>query len=521
MGGLPSVIPESTARAGNSQCRSRQNVPGRSTSRRVESVSVDCQRGLAQVRSPRGRPFRKCRERTVPTLVLAQINRRPTTRGGRLGSQVLARGPPVCLPSGTASCATASQSEVAGSAHPGGSPGQPECQVVSGPSPDGGQGSLATPRCARCTPAGRGSSTVPPCPEQQTTGLDAERERLTQLGLPPAVVSTIQSSRAPSTVKAYRSRWLLFAAWCRDRSQDPDSCPIGDVLEFLQGLLDSGRSVSTLRVFASAITSGHQGFGRFSACSHPLVKRFLRGARRMRPPPRQIVPPWDLQTVLDGLEGPPFEPLDSAEIRFLSFKTVVLLALSSAKRVGDLCALSVHPSCISFSQDGGLVHLWPNPAFHPKVITSDFRSRVIRIRALCTPPDSDERVRLQLLCPVRALRCYIERTAAFRTTDRLFVRFGTKGHGAPLSSQRLAHWVCDGIATAYQARGCPPPSVIRAHSTRGVSTSVALSRGVTVSDICQAASWSSVSTFVRSYLMDMSTNSMALSVLGDGRVPVA
>lgn len=352
--------------------------------------------------------------------------------------------------------------------------------------------------------------------------MDAERERLVGLGLPSAVVSTIQSARAPSTVKAYRSRWQLFATWCQDKGLNPSSCSVGGVLEFLQGLLDSGRSASTLGVFASAITAGHQGFGRFSARSHPLVKRFLKGACRLRPPPRQVVPPWDLQTVLDGLEGPPFEPLEKTDIRFLSFKTALLLALSSAKRVGDLCALSVHPSCISFSQDGGLVHLWPNPAFHPKVITSDFRSRVIRIRSLGAPAGSSvEDERQRLLCPVRALRCYIERTASFRTTDQLFVGFGSRGHGAPLSSQRLAHWVRGGIAAAYEARNCPPPAVIRAHSTRGVSTSVAMCRGVTVGDICQAASWSSVSTFVRSYLMDMCTDSVALSVLGGDRGPVA
>ena len=114
----------------------------------------------------------------------------------------------------------------------------------------------------------------------------------------------------------------------------------------------------------------------------------------------------------------------------MTFKTALLLALASAKRVGDLCALSVHPSCLSFSQDGGMVCLWPNPAFQPKVITSDFRSRVIQLRVLCALlGDSTEASRLS--CPVRALRCYIDRTARFRTTDQLFVVFGTWGWGRP------------------------------------------------------------------------------------------
>lgn len=123
--------------------------------------------------------------------------------------------------------------------------------------------------------------------------------------------------------------------------------------------------------------------------------------------------------------------------------------------------------------------------------------------------------------------CYYNRPPGFRTLfcsqspAHPFVGFGTRGHGAPLSSQRLAHWVRGGIAAAYEARNCPPSAVIRAHSTRGVSTSVALCRGVTIGDICQAASWSSVSTFVRSYLLDMCTNSVARSVLGGDRGLIA
>ena len=125
----------------------------------------------------------------------------------------------------------------------------------------------------------------------------------------------------------------------------------------------------------------------------------------MRPPPRQAVPPWDLQIVLDGLSGPPFEPLEQADVRFLSLKAALLLALASAKRAGELCALSVQPSCLSFSEDGGLVHLWPNPGFQPKVISSAFRSRVIRIRAFCPPVEgSAADSQLRVLCPVRALR---------------------------------------------------------------------------------------------------------------------
>lgn len=140
-------------------------------------------------------------------------------------------------------------------------------------------------------------------PGPTAPGLGAERGKLLSWGLPPAVVATIQGARAASTTKAYEIWWRVFAGWCTKRDLDPYSCTIRSVLEFLQDLLDKGRAASTLGVFAAAITTGHMGFGEFSAHNHPLVKRFLRGARRIRPPSRQVAPVWELQVVLDGL-GP-------------------------------------------------------------------------------------------------------------------------------------------------------------------------------------------------------------------------
>lgn len=65
--------------------------------------------------------------------------------------------------------------------------------------------------------------------------------------------------------------------------------------------------------------------------------------------------------------------------------------------------------------------------------------------------------------------------------------------------------------------GQSPPDGIRAHSTRGVSSSVALHGGMTVDDICTAASWSSHCSFVRFYLRDVSRLSLthSLSVLAE------
>ena len=48
---------------------------------------------------------------------------------------------------------------------------------------------------------------------------------------------------------------------------------------------------------------------------------------------------WDVSLVLQSLTGAPYEPLRTCDERFLCQKTLFLLALASAKRIGELHAL--------------------------------------------------------------------------------------------------------------------------------------------------------------------------------------
>ncbi len=56
----------------------------------------------------------------------------------------------------------------------------------------------------------------------------------------------------------------------------------------------------------------------------------------------------------------------------------------------------------------------------------------------------------------------------------------------------------------YKSSGCPLPSGVRCHSTRNISMSWAALKGVPLSDICAAATWSSTNTFSRYYRINVS-----------------
>ena len=72
--------------------------------------------------------------------------------------------------------------------------------------------------------------------------------------------------------------------------------------------------------------------------------------------------------MLRALTGPPSEPLEGVDMKCVSLKTALLLALTSAKRVGDMQALSISPSCLQFSIAGDKVVMRPNAAYTPKVV---------------------------------------------------------------------------------------------------------------------------------------------------------
>ncbi len=57
-----------------------------------------------------------------------------------------------------------------------------------------------------------------------------------------------------------------------------------------------------------------------------------------------------------------------------------------------------------------------------------------------------------------------------------------------MSRQWLSHRIVEAISLAYICKGLQPPRGLKAHSTRGMATSWALLRGVSVQDICSAAS---------------------------------
>ncbi|KAI2658584.1 hypothetical protein H4Q32_016681 [Labeo rohita] len=362
--------------------------------------------------------------------------------------------------------------------------------------------SLGDSRQERSPLTGGGYCVSPSPGAVETLGVAPEGAHLLASGLSTEVVETILQSRAPSTRKLYALKWRLFTSWCERHQQDPVNCPVGTVLEFLQDRLSAGLSHSTLKVYVAAIAAYHAPLGGLSVGKDPLVSRFLRGALRLRPPVRSRVPSWDLSLVLEALCRPPFEPIEEISDRHLTIKTVLLIAITSLKRVGDLQALSVAPSFLDFAPGLAKAFLHPRSGYIPKVPSS--APRPVVLQAFCPPPFREpDQQKLNCMCPVRALDTYVHRAARWRKSVQLFVCYGPAKRGFPATKQTLSRWIVDAISTAYESSGLPPPLGVKAHSTRSVSASKAFLEGVSIQDICNAAGWSTPLTFVRFYDLDL------------------
>lgn len=87
--------------------------------------------------------------------------------------------------------------------------------------------------------------------------------------------------------------------------------------------------------------------------------RFLMSALLLQPLILQV-PSWDL-LIVETMFSAQFEAMEHNDLRWLSGKTLFVLAVAFAKWVSELCALSVARDCLQCHPNGIRVSMWSNP----------------------------------------------------------------------------------------------------------------------------------------------------------------
>ena len=109
------------------------------------------------------------------------------------------------------------------------------------------------------------------------------------------------------------------------------------------------------------------------------------------------------------------------------------------------------------------------------------------------------------LCPVRALRYYLDRIKDLRgSRSLLFISF-KKGHTSDIRPATLSSWLKQTILLCYKQADQQALDLVqvKAHDIRAFAASKAFYGGVSVDQIMQACHWKAHNTFTNFYLKDL------------------
>ena len=278
--------------------------------------------------------------------------------------------------------------------------------------------------------------------------------------------------------------------------------PVTLITDFLLFLHKQKKlSIATIEGYRTAINKVVKVKTGVDIGTDANISALLKNFAQDKVTDKSMIPKWDLSIVLDGLNKTPFEPLETTDIRHLTFKTVFLITLSSGRRRSEIHALD--RESVMWSEDGNSITINPDPKFIAKteLMKGNAVTRSVtftKLEALSETVSEEDRK----LCPVRALRIYLERTDPIRQERKNLILSIKEGHTKDIAKSTISSMLKRTIHAAYSAVG-ETTEQARAHEIRAVAASWAFYKNVAVEDILKACQWSSQNTFARSYLRNM------------------
>ena len=340
--------------------------------------------------------------------------------------------------------------------------------------------------------------------------------KIKEQGFSEAVAARIEAPQRRSTRSVYEAKWTIFKKWCLSNQVDFRSPPIKSVADFLMYLFEDKKlQPSTIEGYRSAI-SDKLGNTTVNISKDDNLTRLLESFHRDRPKGRRGIPSWNLSLVLHQLTRPPFEPMKEASLKHLTFKTVFLLALGSGKRRSEIHAWQ-HKN-IRHQSDWSKVSLFPSPSFLSKnQLAKEGPGSVAPVVIPALAPTLDRSLKSdRSLCPVRALRYYLDRTSNIRQDKQLvFVSF-KKGFDKDISPATISSWIKQTVILCYELSDHQAHTLhqVKAHDVRAFAASKAFQSGVSLEQILSACHWKSHNTFTQFYLKDVAWADSELYHLG-------
>ena len=341
-------------------------------------------------------------------------------------------------------------------------------------------------------------------------------QTIKEQGFSSPVASRIEAPQRRSTRTVYEAKWAVFIRWCETSQVDFRNPSIKQIADFLLHLFqEKNLQPSTIDGYRSAIAD-KLGNTSINVGKDDNLTRLLDSFHRDRPKGRRGVPAWNLSLVLHQLTKAPFEPLRKASLKHLTFKTVFLLALASGKRRSEIHAwLNKN---IRHQADWSKVSLYPSPSFLAKNhLAKEGPECVAPVVIPALAPTLDKSLKEdRSLCPVRALRYYLDKTQDLRTGKELvFVSF-KQGFDRDISPATISSWIKQTVVLCYDLSDQESLTLhqVKAHDVRAFAASKAFQGGISLDQILAACHWKSHNTFTQFYLKDVAWADKELFHLG-------
>ena len=308
----------------------------------------------------------------------------------------------------------------------------------------------------------------------------------------------IFGARAKPTNALYQIRWRQYVLWCQNKKLSALKPSVNSLCEFFIYLWEEKKlAVSTIKGFRSVLQSVLRHVN-FEVSSNQDISDVIRSFIVERPLVRKETVAWNVDIVLKYLCSEKFEPLSSASLKDLTMKCLFLLALALAKRVSELQALSKE---VGFSSQGALVSL--TLGFRAK---NDNKAKALPRNFLVK--DLQQlvgREEERKLCPVRALRAYLERTKAFDNKNRKSLFLAPKDPARAASKNGIAYMLKSLIKEAHKKASPEVMKLVKVkpQEIRAVSTSLAFAHNLAIDSVLEAAQWRSNSVFASYYLKEV------------------
>ena len=305
--------------------------------------------------------------------------------------------------------------------------------------------------------------------------MQSVRNSYRKRGFSKNATNIIMSSWRSSTKREYQvhiSKWIQF---CSRRKIDSISVSVQDAIEFLTIEYEKGLSYSSINTSRAALSSLGIMLDNFTAGTHPIVIRFMKGVFNSRPTKPRYPYTWDVDKVLNYLKT--LSPVRQLSLKDLTLKLTMLIVLTNAARVQSVHMLTVKNLKKTFSQFilqfRGLLKQ-SRPSYDPMLLS---------LKAY--PPD-------RRLCVYTVLKEYLMRTKLIRGEEESLLISYIKPHTA-VTKNTISWW----IKTVMIRSGIE--DTFGSHSARSAVVSKVKLKGLPIKDIMDQAGWSVEATFTKFY----------------------